>query len=173
MRARLAASATLVGGAGDDTLLAGSGNAILLGGAGNDALTGGAGFDILVGGSGNDTLTSTGGSGSILIGGLLSSRYFNEGSLLSSAQITALGKVMAEWSSGDSFATKVSSLSTGGPTERIEDNVLNTSTVLDDGDSNVSDRQRCARVHHPDWYFFNAMDDISTFAPGKDAKTFI
>ncbi len=161
-------NATLVGGAGDDVLLAGSGNDILLGGAGNDTLTGGAGFDILVGGTGADSVTSnsvlSSTSGSILIGGYLSSRYFNEGSLLSTAQITALSKVMAEWSSADSFATKVSSLLNGGPTNGS--NVLNLSTVLDDGGGNTLFGGLGA-----DWFFYTNQSEIEGFIAGQDAKT--
>ncbi len=54
-------SASLFGGAGNDTLMGGSGNDQLFGQAGNDALLGKGGNDFLFGGAGNDNLT--GGTG--------------------------------------------------------------------------------------------------------------
>jgi Ca2+-binding RTX toxin-like protein len=50
-------TATLFGGAGNDTLTGGSSDDLLFGGSGNDTLLGKGGFDFLFGGAGNDTLT--------------------------------------------------------------------------------------------------------------------
>ncbi|MCA9049391.1 MAG: hypothetical protein KDA89_11730, partial [Planctomycetaceae bacterium] len=67
----------LTGGAGDDVLIGGSGNDkldgrggnnVLSGGAGDDKLDGGDGFDILIGGTGKDQLAGRNGN-DLLIGG--------------------------------------------------------------------------------------------------------
>ncbi len=164
---------TLIGGAGDDTLIAGKGNAILLGGAGNDVLTGNTGYDILVGGNGNDTLTggSTAGNGTILIGGLLSSQYFNEGQPLTPAQISALGAVMAEWASAgaghSTFANltpRVQALLNGGLINGV--NLLNLQTVLNDGAADVLKGDA-----GNDWFIYDDPSEIIGFIMGQDAKT--
>ncbi|HTL29498.1 MAG TPA: calcium-binding protein [Tepidisphaeraceae bacterium] len=53
---RIEASATLDGGAGNDTIVGGDGNDVLIGGRGNDNIDGGAGNDFLSGGDGKDKL---------------------------------------------------------------------------------------------------------------------
>ena len=116
---------TLVGGAGNDTLVGGGGADVLLGGADNDILTAGAGKSLLVGGSGADSIT--GGSGEdILIGGILS--YYNEtpGGL----DTASLSLIMAEWTSGDDFATRIADLTNGGGANLSA--LLNGSTISDD-----------------------------------------
>jgi Ca2+-binding RTX toxin-like protein len=57
-----AITATLYGGAGNDTLIGGSGVDQIDGGEGDDRLVGGLGNDRLLGGDGNDTLTGSDGN---------------------------------------------------------------------------------------------------------------
>ena len=116
---------TLVGGAGNDSLIGGSGPDVLLGGAGNDLLTALTGKTLLVGGSGADTLRG-GSTDDILIGGYLC--YYNEGT--GAVDTTNLGLIMAEWTSGDSFTTRIADLTSGGGPNGSA--VLNSSTITDD-----------------------------------------
>jgi cyclophilin family peptidyl-prolyl cis-trans isomerase len=55
-----AATAEIVGGAGNDTITGGSGDNILIGGSGTDTITGGAGKNLIIGGSGNSNLYAEG-----------------------------------------------------------------------------------------------------------------
>ena len=66
-------------------------------------LTAGSGRSLLVGGSGADTLTG-GSADDILIGGLLS--YYNEGT--GAVDTASLSLIMAEWTSADTFANRIS-----------------------------------------------------------------
>jgi peptidoglycan/xylan/chitin deacetylase (PgdA/CDA1 family) len=91
--------AWLYGGAGNNLLKGGSGNNVLVGGPGNDVLIGGRGRDLLIGGGGSDLLISLSGS-DILIAG--TTAY--------DANEAGLGAIMAEWTSADSFATRVTDL---------------------------------------------------------------
>ena len=92
------------GGKGDDTLIGNGGN-ILVGGAGknilSDAYSGSAasGRSLLIGGPGGDTLTA-GSAGDILIAG--TTNYDNNN--------TALAKILAEWQTADSYATRFARL---------------------------------------------------------------
>lgn len=151
-------STTLVGGVGPDLIKAGSGKSILLGGGGNDTLIGGAGFNILVGGSGNDAITGNSAVGSIIIGGILSSRYFTQGSTLTAAQLSALSAVMAEWSSANSLTTRVQHLLNGGGANGL--NLINPSTVSNDSATNSLTGDSAG-----DWFLINTLDNIFFFNP--------
>ena len=115
----------VVGGAGNDTIYGNSingaegkgGNNILLGGAGNDTIYGnwtdggeGGGRNILVGGDNNDSLfdyTQTDGAegkGSILI----------DGNTNSPLTVPDLVTIMSEWSSNNSYGTRVNNILNGG-----------------------------------------------------------
>ena len=98
-------------GAGDDWLFL-VGNDILLGDAGNDRLFGGTGRSLLIGGSGSDVLIG-GFGGTLLVGGTTDH----------DADDAALNAIRAEWSSSNSFSTRVSNIRNGGR--------LNGSAVLD------------------------------------------
>ena len=144
-----------------------------MGGAGNDVLNGGPGYNILVGGSGNDTLNgaSIAGNGAILIGGLLSSQYFTEGQPLTPAQISALGAVMAQWTSAgtghSTFANltpRVQALLNGGLINGV--NLLNTQTVINDGAADVLKGDA-----GNDWFIYDDPSEIIGFIVGQDAKT--
>ena len=106
------------GGAGNDQIQGGGGPNVLLGNTGNDFIFGGSNRDVLIGGDGKDQLFGRG-SGDILIGGQTTHDS-------NSAELLA---ILAEWTSSDSYATRVDKLrnGTGGLP------ALNSTTVLDDG----------------------------------------
>jgi hypothetical protein len=118
--------AWLYGGDGNDRLKGGGGNNVLLGGAGDDTLIGGAGPNLLLGGLGADTLNA-GSSDDLLIGGTTA---FD-------ANQAALAAVMAEWTSGRDYATRMANLrGTGSGPRANGDFFLKASgpdaTVFDD-----------------------------------------
>ncbi len=116
----------LYGEAGDDQLFGESGHDILLGSTGNDSLFGGADRDILIAGIGNDYLFGEGGE-DIMIGGTTS--HDNN--------VTALAAILAEWTSGNSYETRVSNIRQGlGQSDGFTLNAGTlpaASTVQDDG----------------------------------------
>jgi uncharacterized protein (TIGR03118 family) len=114
---QIGVTAVLNGGAGNDLLIGGGGNNVLVGGTGNDQLFGGSGRDVLVGGDGMDRLFGQG-NDDILIGG---STSFD-------ADPASLLQILDEWTSTDSYATRVDKLrnGTGGLPK------LDPTTVTDD-----------------------------------------
>jgi uncharacterized protein (TIGR03118 family) len=107
------------GGAGNDKIMGSNDSSnILLGGPGNDMLFAGRGRDILIGGDGKDQEHGFQGD-DILIGG--STAY--------DANTAALLQILDEWTSNDSFNTRVMKLSTGAGGLPV----LDSTTVLDDG----------------------------------------
>jgi phospholipase C len=130
--------AFLFGGAGNDVLKAGGGPTVAVGGAGHDVLLGGQAASILIGGAGRDLL-GAGPGGSILIGG--TTKY--------DANIAALKALEAEWSRTDeTYLQRVTHLN-GGATGGLNGAyVLNTSTVHDDGATDV-----LIGGTGPDWFF--------------------
>jgi hypothetical protein len=139
-------------GNGNDTLnVSGSsvGN-VLVGGGGSDVLLGGQGRDILIGGAGQSKLTAgsnpiPGNGGAILIGG--TTDYDNNA--------VALAAFLAEWSSSDSYATRVSILSAS----------LNATTVHDNGKADSLYGNGGAVLD--DWYFKGMMDVIYNQTTGE------
>ena len=139
------------GGAGDDILIGNArtnrligngGNNVLIGNGGNDSLTGGSGRDILVGGDALDTLN--GGSGDdILIAGRTSS----------DANLAKLIDMRTEWTSANSYATRIKNLRAGVGASvaslKAKVNVLNDAGEDDSLTGNTGN----------DWYF-RALDDI-------------
>ena len=110
------------GGSGDDHLQGGRGNDVLSGGSGNDELFGRDGSDILIGGLGCDTLRGQDGDDI-----LVANRVTFE------ADDVALQSVLAEWTSGRSFATRVANLrGTGSGTRLNGSTFLDSTTVLND-----------------------------------------
>jgi uncharacterized protein (TIGR03118 family) len=107
----------LDGGAGDDVLLGGRGNNVLLGGSGRDLLLGSAGRSVLVGGEGRDFLLGRSGD-DLLIGG----------STVHDNNTAALFQILAEWTSSDSYSTRIDKLSSGAGGLPA----LNNTTVFDD-----------------------------------------
>jgi len=128
----------LDGGAGNDSVHAGGGPDIVLGGSGDDSLFGGPGRDLLIGGTGRDTLHGNTDS-DILIGG----ETTHDGN---TADLLA---ILAEWTSADSYATRIDKLTNG--TGGLP--ALNSTTVIDDG---VTDRLFGGPGQ--DWFFKGAHD---------------
>jgi Ca2+-binding RTX toxin-like protein len=152
--------AWLYGQAGDDRLAAGGGGSVLLGGDGADTLLGGDARDLLIGGKGADVLDGRGGD-DILVGGTTTL----------DADEAALAAVMAEWTSGRDYATRVANLSGTGSGPRRNGNSFLTAggpsaTVLDDQDSDDL-------VGGPglDWFFAHLgrhrTDDVFGALPGE------
>ncbi len=150
----------LLGGNGNDTMKGGQGSDWLEGGDGNDRLDGMAGDDVMLGGAGDDLLM--GGAGRDLqIGGLGADRIEGNsdediliaGYTLFDANATALTAIMAEWTSGNSYATRVANITGGtGLTQGFrlwaDDGALKS--VFDDDDHDVL----CGGAGI-DWFFAN------------------
>jgi Ca2+-binding RTX toxin-like protein len=129
----------------------GPGNAlgnVLVGGSGADTLIGGQGRDILIGGSGPSTLKA-GSGGDILIGG--TTNY--DGNSLT------LETILAEWTSGFDYATRIAHLMSGGG---LNFQLLNSSTVHADGQ--VNDLYGGPGM---DWYFAGMMDVLFNKTSGE------
>ncbi|MBA2708671.1 MAG: PKD domain-containing protein [Gemmatimonadaceae bacterium] len=92
----------LNGGAGDDLVSGGGGNDIVIGDAGNDLVSGGSGRDLLIGGSGSDVLLGNAGDDIIVAG---TTSY--------DSNAIALNAIMAEWTSGRTYAERVSNVRNG------------------------------------------------------------
>jgi Ca2+-binding RTX toxin-like protein len=99
-------------------LIGGGGNNVLVGGTGNDKLFGQSGRDLLIGGDGLDRLLGRG-NDDILIGG----------STAHDGNTSELLQILDEWTSTDSYTTRVNNLraGTGGLP------ALNGTNVADDG----------------------------------------
>jgi Ca2+-binding RTX toxin-like protein len=138
------------GGLGNDSLTGDSLNNIIRGGGGADTILGGGGNDILIGGQGAASLSAAGSGRSMLIGGkssvpqtltgsaqddLFIGGYTNYDSY-SLAHDQALLALLAEWTSGDSEATRESKISHGvGPGGRYKFKL--GGTVFGDGASDT------------------------------------
>ncbi|MCI0360601.1 MAG: TIGR03118 family protein [Planctomycetaceae bacterium] len=135
----------LDGGAGDDRLLGGRGNNVLLGGSGEDLLLGSVGRDILIGGTDRDLVIGRGGD-DLLIGGS-TAHDNNEAALL---------QILAEWTSSESYETRIANLRSGAGGLPI----LDATTVPDDAARDVLHGGNSL-----DWYFAGDADLL----PGKRA----
>ncbi|MFO7908238.1 MAG: PKD domain-containing protein [Pirellulaceae bacterium] len=145
--------AKLDGGPGNDFLKGAQGNDILLGGDGRDLLVGHRGRDLLIGGSGRDRLVGNRGD-DILIGGYTA--Y--------DANELALAAVMAEWTSGRDYSTRVENLRRDGSGPQLNDNYFliaqdgeefnPVATVFDDDARDV-----LTGSHGVDWFFANCRHD--------------
>jgi hypothetical protein len=135
------------------TLMAtGSGNDILIGGPGANTLTDkSTGFNILIGGGGPNTITGNGND--ILISGTTS---YNGNS---SANILALDAILAEWSSTDGYATRISKISNGMIPGGY---ALSASTVKSNGQtSSVSDGIQPTQQN---WFIITRNDVVTAKA---------
>ena len=111
----------LYGEAGQDDLHGQAGYDIQFGGAGNDRLHGGIDRDILIGGLGADTLLGKSGS-DILIGG----------TTVHDANKPAMTAILAEWTSGNDYVTRVNHIRSGlGQSNGFS--LTAGVTVIDDG----------------------------------------
>jgi uncharacterized delta-60 repeat protein len=149
----------LFGGSGNDWLSGGGGNDVLVGNGGNDTLAGGAGRDLIIGGTGADNGEADlvpvgidgGGGDDLLIAG--TTAY--------DADQVALAAIMAEWNSGNNYATRVSNLRNGtglngGYVLRVAgDAGVGVATVFDD--DAVDNLRGQAGL---DWFFANVLEDI-------------
>jgi Ca2+-binding RTX toxin-like protein len=143
----------LYGGPGNDTLKGGSGNDIIVGGDGNDLLSGSYGRDLIIGGDGADILIGNA-DDDILVAGATS--Y--------DADPTALRAIMAEWSSGRNYSTRVANIRGlgSGPRNngefffRTEGELAN---VFDDGV-----RDLLMGNAGTDWFIFNKTIGVTDWA---------
>jgi hypothetical protein len=141
--------AWLYGGEGNDRLKGGGGNNVLLGGAGDDVLLGGGGQNLLIGGLGADTLIA--GSGDDLL--IAGTTAYDENE-------AALDAIMAEWTSGQDYATRIADLSGTGTGPRSNGNYFliacgPNATVFDDDAIDVLNGGSGM-----DWFFTSLAQDI-------------
>jgi hypothetical protein len=136
-------SSTLTIAAGD------TGNNLLIGSAQADVLTdNGTGRNILIGGLGADTLTGNGND--ILVSGTTS--Y--------GTNLTALDAILAEWSSTDSYTTRIARIK-GGIVVSGKTYALNSTTVQDDLATNlVQDLSGSTG----DWFLVTPRDSVTSQA---------
>jgi hypothetical protein len=145
----IAIETRLDGGEGSDHLNGGRGPNILLGGAGDDRLIGGAARDLMIGGLGADRLVGNSGD-DLLIGGTTD---YDDNSY-------ALDAILAEWTSGLSYAQRVSNLSSGSGFN------LNDTTVHTDDEEDTLTGSAGA-----DWFFANLHDMGGVLDKITDAKS--
>lgn len=155
-------SGVLFGGSGNGSTLtaAGSGHDILIGGPGADTLTDtttlqnafpgtGAGLNILIGGGGADTITGNGRD--ILISG--TTNYDSN----TAANLAVLDTILAEWTSSDSYSTRIRKISSG-ITVGTKTYALNSTTVQSDGVVNtLSDG---GGITLSNWLIVNSKDKL-------------
>jgi hypothetical protein len=147
--------AILIGGTNTTAINAAgfSGTTVLDGNGGKATLTGGSGRNILIGGAGRATLIG-GSADDILIGDRTS---YDKGT---SANITALEAIMAEWASSDSYATRISDIM--GPTGGLNgNNFLNSTTVFN---AHVADSLTGGAGL--DWFIISSGDTITDLNNG-------
>jgi ELWxxDGT repeat protein len=154
------------GGNGGATLTGSASGNVLVGGTGADHITGGTGRSILLGGKGADQLFGgsgdSAGGGDILVGDATS--YDSN----TTAHVTALMALLAEWQSADSYDSRFSKINTGiaGGYK-----LKYGSTVTGD---NASDTLTAAASGSPpavDWFFGtfsgSAADGMVNFETGE------
>ncbi|HKB02490.1 MAG TPA: PKD domain-containing protein, partial [Gemmataceae bacterium] len=148
----IANDAWLYGGAGNDVLMGGAGNNVALGEDGDDTLLGSLGRNLLIGGAGADKLIGRPGD-DILVGG----------STTHDANETALLAIMAEWTSGADYQTRIAHLRGTTPGGLNGSYVLDAATVIDDLAPD--------RLHGSgglDWFFTGVGDVVSSQAPDEE-----
>ena len=146
--------AILYGGtAGHDILtVAGSGDNIVVGNGPGDTLSdSGGGFNILIGaGTGGDTISGNGND--ILVSG--TTKYDSD----TSAHIAALDAILAEWTSSDSYSTRISKIESGvGSGSYAFDN----STITPDTNaSTLSDGSSQPSNTNGNWFIAGIQDTV-------------
>lgn len=130
---------------------------MLIGGSKNDSLIGGSGRDLFIGGLGADTLGGDAGD-DILVGGTSSL----------SNNLAALNAIMSEWTSANSYATRVANLFNGGGVNGTTK--LNKTSVQND--SSAADK--LTGSSDMDWFFQSNGDVLIDFNAGiGEVKTAI
>jgi Ca2+-binding RTX toxin-like protein len=132
----------MYGQAGNDQIFGEPGNDIGVGGDGNDKLFGGSGRDVLIGGDGFDLLFGEG-QDDILVAG----------STVHDEDDEALQAILAEWTSTNSYSTRVNNIRFGGGQNGLF--TLDDTTVIDDGlkDELFGDESL-------DWFLFGSGDRL-------------
>jgi hypothetical protein len=152
------------GGNGGNTLTGNALGNILIGGTGADTITGGSGRSLLIGDQGADQITGgSGGSasgGDILVGG--TTIWDSD----TNAHFQALISILAEWQSGNSYASRVSHLRLGGGLNGSNKLIWGT-TVKDDGVANVLTAATSASSPAVDWFFTGAFDTAVNTESGE------
>jgi Ca2+-binding RTX toxin-like protein len=143
---------TLHGGGGDDVLIGGSKNDSLDGGSGRDLLIGGQGVDDLLGGTDED----------IVIGGTSSHSPISQ-----SANVAALNAIMAEWTSGSEYTTRVNNLLAAGVGPSATK--LNATTVQNDSDADSLKGSLPAPDNADLDWFFQSVNDVLDAIDGEIA----
>jgi hypothetical protein len=147
------------GGSGGNTLTGDSAGNILIGGTGADTINGGSGASILIGDKGADNVV--GGSGNdIIIGG------WTNYDASAPVNDLALEKILAEWQSADTFATRVADIKAG--TGLTGGNKLVWgSTVHDDGVANTLTGLASSTTN---WFFKGTKDTITDLEAGDQVN---
>lgn len=135
--------------AGSVTLIGGGGHDVLIGGSKSDSLNGGDGRDLLIGGLGADTLNGDAGD-DILLGGTSSHR----------SKVTALNTLMAEWTSANSYTTRIANLLNGGGANGSTK--LNVSTAKNDSAA-IDSLTGGSEI---DWFFESIGDVLTDYTAG-------
>ncbi len=150
----------LIGNDSASTLAGNGGNDILIGRAGDDLLAGGAGNDILIGDGGADTLAG-GNQDDILIGGTTT---YTNGATVTSANISALNSIMAEWGRTDaSYTTRVGHIEGTIARGLNGANKLRAGIeVLDDAESGTAGADVLTGDSGSDWFFVKSGEDSWT-----------
>ncbi len=152
----------VVGGSGNDQINGNAANNLLIGNDGNDTISGNGGNDILVGGNGNDVLKGIGGL-NILIGGTGADLLLGgtgEDLLMSGSTVydndpVLLQYLLAEWTSGSPYQTRVDHLlgtTAGGANLGI---TLNSTTAHTDADADY-----LTGGSGRDWFLAGSLQDV-------------
>jgi uncharacterized repeat protein (TIGR01451 family) len=160
----------VIGGDGNDFLFGGIGDDQLFGQAGNDQLFGDPGNDIVVGGDGNDKLFGSTGR-DILIGGAGSDTLYGEagddiliaGSTANDENREALEAILTEWTSSNSYSTRVNNIRFGGGANGAF--TLDDATVIDDGSADT-----LFGGGNQDWFLIGSRDRIRDLARNESVN---
>ncbi len=157
-------NAILYGGTGSQGSLtaAGSGNDILIGNAGDTSLTDiGSGHNILIGGgAGGDVVLGNGND--ILVSG--TTEYDSH----TTAHIAALDAILAEWDSGNSYASRVQKIKTGVGANHADKFTSHTISA-DPNKNTVADG--AFATQHGDWFLVSSKDHVTK--KSNEVKTII
>ena len=154
----------VIGGSGNDQITGNAANNLLSGLGGNDTITANEGSDILLGGEGNDTLQGVSGrniliggtGGDLLQGGTGGDLMLSDSSIFETDP-AILQALLAEWSSLNSYQSRVDHLlgNSGGGANAMF--TLNSSTVTNDADADYLTGNA-----GQDWFLANSLQDVLT-----------